>query len=740
MMNRICGCIFVEKHWINTPLLMIHQKKYKEGLMLFERKAALLVVFAMIAGHTFFPVSGLSAEEIKSKTHPDVSSAESFELESVIVTAEKREKNVQEIPGSVSVVSETQIADFNVETTKDVVSMTPNLYITDTGNGLMSTFASIRGITGGMTGIPSLGLYVDDVYYPGLDIGLLDVERVEILRGPQGTLYGRNSEAGIINVITKKPTDTWESSLSLDAGKFDSREVRAMVSGPVMRKQASFRAAFRYFETDNYFENRFDGSDEAGRAENIDARLSLGFTPTDRLNLTLGYDFQQYDSPELAIFAPLDQGGDLRKNINVDYQGKSSKDAHGGHLRAAYKMEEMQLVSITSARNEDYLMSNDADLTPVDMMTLTLAKDITTVSQELRLVSDKKDAPLQWLCGVFFLSEQDDRKYDTWMNFMNMGMGVPGETLTQKSGTHTWGGAVFGEMSYGFGNGINISLGLRYDYERKEFDYTQTPSGPGLPMVGYGADSGEGEESFDAWLPKAVVSYRGWEHLMPYASVSRGFRSGGFNDIDNLGSAYDAEFTWNYEVGVKTDWLDNRVRVNLAFFHIDWTDMQVEIPTAGGTAVYIDNAGEATSQGVELEVAARPLPGLEILAGGAYTDACYEDYTSGANVYDDKRIIDSPEYTLNLGATYRFDSGFFVNGKYAHFGQILFDPANTRSQKNYGLFDAKIGFETEHFDIYVYGKNLLDQDYVTRAFEVNDTLFGRAGAPRIFGIMLKGRI
>jgi iron complex outermembrane receptor protein len=707
--------------------------------MLFERKTAMLVIFTMISGYTFFFASGLSAEENKTNTHTDVSTEEEFKLEPMIVTVEKREKNVQEIPNSVSVVSETQIADFNLKTTKDIVSMTPNLYITDTGNGLMSTFASIRGITGGMTGIPSLGFYVDDVYYPGLDISLFNVERIEVLRGPQGTLYGRNSEAGIINVITKKASDTWESSLGLDFGEFESREVKGTISGPVVQKQVSLRAAFRYFETDNYFENQFDGSDDAGRIENTDARVSLGFTPTDRLDLTLGYDFQQYDSPEYANFAPLDQEGDLRKNINVDYPGESSKDANGGHLKAVYKMKEMQLVSITSARNEDSFMSNDVDCMSVDMMTMSLDKDVTTFSQELRLVSDKKDAAFQWLCGVFLLSEQDDRKYDTWMNFMNMGMGVPGETLTQESGTDTWGGAAFGEIGYQFENGMNISLGLRYDYEKKEFDYTQTLSGPVLAMMGYGEQSGEAKESFDAWLPKAVVSYRAWEHIMPYASVSRGFRSGGFNDVDNLGTVYDPEFTWNYEVGIKTDWFANRLRMNLALFHIDWTDMQVEIPTAGGTAVYIDNAGEASSQGVELEVAVRPVPGLEILAGGAYTDAQYEDYTSGANVYDDKRIMDSPEYTLHIGVTYRFDNGFFINGKYAHFGEIYFDPANTRSQKNYGLADAKIGYETEHFDIYVYGKNLFDQDYVTRASEVNNTWYGRAGAPRTFGVMLTTR-
>ncbi|UZJ40542.1 TonB-dependent receptor [Prosthecochloris sp. SCSIO W1101] len=675
-----------------------------------------------------------ASQENDDNGHPVV------EMKTIVVTAEKRESNVREIPGSVSVVSERQVDDYDVKSTMDIVNMTPNLYITETGNALMTTFAAMRGITGSMSQIPAVGFYVDDVYYSSLDIGLFDVERIEVLRGPQGTLYGRNAEAGIINIITKQPSDIWETSLRLDAGEYDTFEARGSLSGPIIDDKLAFRAAFRYYNTDGYFEDMVSGADDVGSAENIDARFSLKSTPSDDLDLTLAYDLQRYDSPKYAHFAPLD-GGDLRESITVDYPGETSKDADGASLRAEYRMGDVRLVSVTSGRSEDHFITNDIDFTPFDLMRLMVARDLTSWTQEFRVLSDTEDEPLQWLGGLFLLSEDDDRHYETWMNFMNMGMGMPGETLTQKSGTETFGIALFGEASYMFNDRLKATLGMRYDREEKEFDYEQIPGGPVFAtMFGYPSDAGSADDVFDAWLPKAALSYTLSDEVMSYVSVSRGFRSGGFNDKEQMGSAFKPEFTWNYELGTKTSWLDGRLQVNVALFYIDWSDMQVEIMTEGGTSFWLDNAAKATSKGAELELFALPVTGLELIAGAAYTDASYDDYRRGPEMFDGKKVIDSPEFTLNLGGTYRFGGGFMVNAIYNHFGEIYFDPANTRSQENYGLLSAKIGYETEDLDVYFYGRNLFDKEYATRAFEVNDTWYGRAGEPRTFGVTVSARL
>ncbi|KMY67333.1 hypothetical protein AAU61_10820 [Desulfocarbo indianensis] len=706
-------------------------------------------IFLLLTAITAYAIFGFAAEAVAAgkkvkhglnqagENSATKASKDEIKIDDIVVTAEKRDGKAQDIPASVTVVTEEQLEDFGLASTLELVDLVPNLYMTQTGNTMMTTFAAMRGVMGAMTQTPVVGFYVDDVYYSGLDISLFDVERVEVLRGPQGTLYGRNSEAGIINVITKQPTPNWETKLKLGVASFDTYQGQGSVSGPLLDDKLKFRAAARYYETRGYFENKFDGSDDGGRGENTDGRVTLQYAPRDDLELTLGYDLQRFDGNN-AQYAPLKQGN-LRENVNVDCVGKSEKNADGTYLRARYQMGGMKLISISSFRKEDYSALNDLDATPLDMMTLGIAKDVSAFSQEIRLLSDREDSAFRWIGGLFILSEEDQRQYDTWMNFKNMGMGMPGETLAQKSTTDTFGMAAFAEATYTFLERLSLTLGLRYDWEGKDFDYEQTTSGPVMQKMGYMQERGSVDDSFDAWLPKASLSYKLNESMTPYLSVSRGFLSGGFNAKQQMGSTYKPEFIWSYELGAKTRWLNGRVELNAALFYIDWSDMQVEIRIPGGTSAYIENAGKATSKGAELELIVRPVKGLLLMAGFAYTDATYDDYAQGANVYDGNRITDSPQYTVNLGMTYRFMEGLFINAGYNHFGKVYFDPANTQSQENYGLLNVKIGYETGHFDVYLYGRNLLDEEYATRAYQVNNVWYGRAGEPQIFGLMLTAR-
>lgn len=660
------------------------------------------------------------------------------ELESITVTAEKRETPVQEIPASISVVSDMQISDANLSSTLDLARVIPNLYITNTGNGAMTNFIALRGITGSMTGTPAVGFYVDDVYYPAIDMALFDVERVEVLKGPQGTLYGRNSEAGVIHVVTKRVADTPEATLGLDVSSFSSYAAQASVNAPLSKK-LGVRAAVKYAETDGYFENSASGSHEAGREENLDSRIALSLKATDALSFELTTDYQSYQSPQYANFAALSSTGNLRKNITVDEEGKLDKEAMGTALKADWNLGGVKLVSITSYRDDAYLAKNDMDFTPVDLMTLSLDKKLKTLSQEFRLLSNSDNDRVQWIGGLFLLNEDDDRRYEAGMNFGNMGMpGAGKEIIANLSTRDTTSVALFGESTFGLTDTVALTLGLRYDREEKDFSFKQIPGGPVSTNMKPAAE-GTRDDAFDAWLPKASLQFRPSEQCMPYITVSRGFRSGGFNDKENLGSSFAPEFTWNYEVGVKTKWLDNRLQANASLFYIDWSDMQVEVLIDGGSSVFTDNAGEARSKGAELELLARPVHGLTLTAGASWVDATYEDYSKGTEVFDGNHIIDSPQYTANVGGTYRFSNGFMANARYVRFGKIYFDPANTRSQEDYGVVDAKVGYESDRLDIYLYGRNLLDEDYLTRAFARSGNWYGRAAAPRTVGVNLTTR-
>ncbi len=660
-----------------------------------------------------------------------------LEMETITVTAEKREENIQDIPASISVVSDVQIDDLKMEEVKEISALIPNFYITDTGAD--QSFASIRGIGASMAGAPTVGIYVDDIYTTfGLDLALMDVERVEVLRGPQGTLYGRNSEAGVINVISKKPTEQWEGRIVADIGSFDSYKTSAVLGGPVAGK-LGLRGALQYFESDGWFENKFNGSDEGGRKEEYNGRLRFSLPVSEQLDFQLIYELYRRDNPNYANFAFLDQPGKLRENLNVDYMGEAKKDTDTLSLRGQYDFGRNQLVSITSFDKVTANASNDIDFMPVDIMNLAIAQEIETFSQEFRLMSADDSAPFTWLLGAFFLHEERDGSFGMWMNFMNMGMGMPGEALRSQSNLTTTGGAVFGEATYAFADRLHLTLGLRYDREEQDFDYHQPQPGPALSMMGYGPLSGSEKDIHDAWLPKLAIRYDITETVSPYLSVSRGFRSGGYNIVENLGSAFAPEFTWNYEAGIKTSLLDNRLQCNAAVFYIDWTDMQVEVLTAGGTAFYMNNAAEASTKGVELEIMARPMTGVNLFAGMGYTRAEYDAYSVGANIYDGNTIIDMPEMTFHLGGIYRHKAGFFASLLYRYVGDVTIDVANTHKQDAYGLLHGKIGYERDSFDLYLYARNLLDEEYTTRQLAMKGAWVGRAGEPLVIGANLTFR-
>ncbi|NCD11632.1 MAG: TonB-dependent receptor [Epsilonproteobacteria bacterium] len=654
--------------------------------------------------------------------------AEERRLDEIVLSADKMgSSTLLELPSSVSVVSSDQVNDFLIKDSIGLQSMTSNFLIVETGPGTASTFASMRGITSGMIGTPAVGFYVDDVYYSALDMNFLDIDHIEVLKGPQGTLYGRNSEAGIVNVVTKAPSFVSSAEVGMEYGSFNTLSSHAIINQP-LNDTTVLRAALRYAQSDGYFKDTLKG-DDVGEEKNIDARLKLYTNVNDALNVTIAYNYQKSDSPYYAQFAPW-TSNTIRKNVDVDYLGDTSKELHDLHVKSEYTYSDaLKIISITSAKKEQYIANNDLDFTTVDLTRLYTDKEVKSLSEELRFVT-KPSERLQWINGVFLLKERENHDYRIPMNFMNMGMGMPSETLVQKSKIDTLGTALFSEATYRFENALHATLGLRYDREKKEDDYTQR-GGTMLSVFGYTDKSGSSSETFDAWLPKFSLAYKKYEAFTPYLSVSKGFRSGGFNTTDTVGESYDPEFTWNYELGIKSK-LSDTLSLSTALFYIDWKDMQVELAQSNGVA-YIDNASSARSKGAEIELHMNPMEGLNLFSGFGYTKATYEEYTKGASDYSDNYVINVPRYTFNVGANYRFEGGYYVGGNYAYFGKVYMDNDNTRSQ-SYGVTNVKIGYEQENFDVYLYAKNLFDEGYVTRAFVVNSNWYARAGEPRSVGV------
>jgi len=501
-------------------------------------KSKLLLLITLV-GALLSPGGGLAGERAEKTT-----AGKEYVLEPQIVTADKQEKDVQDIPGSVSVLTDVQLDDYDIRETSDIFQRMPSLFMVKTGpKASVATFTAVRGITSYMGGNPPVGVYVDDVYYPGFDINLFDVERVEILRGPQGTLYGYNTEGGVINVITKQPGTEWQAKGSVGYGSHNTKDLFLNLGGPLIEDKLSFRAAAKFMDTDGYFTNRFDDSDSVDKQREVDFRGTLRWTPAKEWDVRLSADVQDYGG-NYAEFATLDQIEDDPHKVNVNYDGNNSKQAVGTALRASRDLGKTQVLSVTSLRHEEYRLDNDVDFTPNNISNLYIQQRDDMLSQEFRLSSNQEESPFKWLAGLYLFAQNKDRG-----SRMDM---IPMFVRFHQSGrTETRGGALFAQASYRVWDSVELTAGLRYDREKQDFEYKWSGGG----LVGFPDVSGSASKTFQALLPKFAATYFINDDVNVYASIARGSKSGGFNTNFNPGEPFESEYTWSYEAGLKSMWL-----------------------------------------------------------------------------------------------------------------------------------------------------------------------------------------
>lgn len=641
-------------------------------------------------------------------------------LEEMTVTANKTEEDPQNIPSTISVFSDVDVSDKSIKETKDIFMRIPNMHLTKMGpTGGFENIASIRGITSFMTGGSVFGMYIDEVYQPSFDINFIDVERIEVLRGPQGTLYGRNSEAGVINIISKEPENKWTAEAKTSYSSYNTKELFLAGNGALIQDKLFMRLAGKYKSSDGFFENTANGDDDVNKGTNLDGKAGFKFKPSVKLTADLNLHYQNYDS-NYSEFSTFDKVQDGDFEVSVDNEGDVERDFLSSSLKIAYDMQSVRFTSITSALNNEFSGGNDVDFTKASVMDLLTEKDSKIYSQELRLNSLSKTSPLKWTTGLYFYKETNDQKITFDMIPYNVSSKQIGDT--EKAGA-----AIFGQADYTIGKFL-VTAGLRYESEHQEFDYEWKDGA----MMGYEEQKGSTDDDFSAIMPKAAISYRLTPEMQTYASVSRGFKSGGFNLSSDPGKSYDSEYTWNYEIGFKSKLADNKVMLNAAIFYIDWQDLQVEQPSYPD--YIIDNAAEATSKGFELEARALPVSWLDIYGSYGYADAEFDEYKLNGVDYSGKNVPNAPNHTYSLGTTMRFLDHWFFNTEVNGTGKIYYNTENSKEQTSYEIVNLKVGYETERFDIYLWAANILDEAYSTRAFEMSGNWYARSGDPRTVGI------
>lgn len=663
---------------------------------------------------------------------------ENYELKTLTVTARKTEEDMQKIPQSITAFSEVMLEDADIRDTWDITRHVPNVFLR---KNTTENAVSIRGVRSFDASLYSpTALYVDDVLVPlhyAHLIDLADVERVEVLRGPQGSLYGGNSLAGVINVITRLPDNEKRFRFSTGIGSFTGvddnplhYQTSAAVSGAIVPDLFYIGVSGQWEKSDGYHTNIFDGDDRAGEIDRKNGRIRLRTTPTGNLDITLSADFLDNDD---GIGVYHFTGGPYRTDpYTVSYDTKmfQKEEGHSQNLRVEYTGKSMKLLSVTGLRYYENVNLQDYDATadPGNFLGATLQDtEDRFYSQEFRLSSLADSGPFRWLAGAYGFSEE------TIISQLNDPIMQDHETDID-----TTGYAVFGDLTYTLFERLHLTAGLRYDiWEAKA---TKKDDGLGVLL--------DHEMDTDELLPKFSVAYDLTDTAMGYVTVSKGYLAGGYNWTlanDEASFPYGPEYTWNYEAGVKTRWMDNRLQANLALFYIDMTDKQVYEVLAGASPTFsVDNAAGARSYGLELEVHAQPAQGWQITAGLGYIHAEYDDWTSTEwnsdytgltiNDYSGKKLPHVPEYTGSLGIQYRHHNGLFARTDAAFTGPMHIDHNNRFTEDAYTLVNLQIGYETERFDIVLFGKNVFNTQYHTYAVDWDGVKIVQDGEPALFGI------
>ncbi|WP_165186084.1 TonB-dependent receptor [Caulobacter soli] len=611
------------------------------------------------AAHAATPAPAVAAEA-------DANAAPA--VEQVVVTAERRATDLQKTAIAISAFSQQLLKDRKVDSIRDLSGQIPNFSISRVTISHTTQTYALRGV-GESDPIqePVLAVYVDDVYIPrqiGSMVEFNDLERVEVLRGPQGTLYGRNSSAGALRIITRDPGDAFRAKAEVGLGNYGAVDVRGLIEGPLVEGKLAGSLSYIHHSRDgvtfdptlNHDVNRID----------LDAyRGKLRWTPTDRLDVLLTLNALK-DRSDSRSYVPVKQpNGEHRTDRSYsEVEPKQDLDQISGALRVQYTLNDnLKLKSVTSYGGFNLNPVNyDNDGEAALIQKNLIHYNDQYVTQEVQLNGDY--GKLTFTSGLFYLHERFFVQRDGYSRRNALPtdpVATPGNYGFARAHniTNTEAYAVFGEATYALNDRLSVTGGLRWTNEEKEFTFDNKALNLQGQVTGQSI-AGQADKIFSAVTPKLSAQFQWTGDVLQYVTWSKGFKSGGFDNratrLDLATRPFAPENVDTYETGLKTELFDHRARVNLAAFYNDYKDLQVAYtdPAYPGNSVR-GNAGKAHTYGVELETDVRATERLSLQATAGYLFAVYDKYKNAGGLgvdADGHRLLNSPRWSLSGAITY----------------------------------------------------------------------------------------
>lgn len=680
----------------------------------------------------------LSTQILSAK---DIASAKdsikmSYTAEEIVIQAFKKNDNISVQPVSATLLSDQVIKDRNITNIKEVSSYVPNLFIPDYGSKMTSP-AYIRGI-GSRINSPSVGLYVDGVPYfdrSTFDFGLNDIDRIEVLRGPQGTIYGRNTMGGIINVYTKSPFKYKETNIGLSSASYEGYKAEASHYNNI-NGIFGYSVSGNVSKTGGYFRNQFTGK----RADPMDAaagrvRLSWRVLPRLYIHLTSAYEYSDQGGYPYGIYHPETNHVDA---VNYNEPSMYRRNVSTTGLNVAYNTDKIQLSSQSSFQYFDGRQKIDQDFTPEDLYFVDFQQLQRMFSQEFNLKS-RGNSRYSWQFGAFGFAQHFSTYND--VDFRS----TQTHTL-QDITTPTKGFALYHQSTINdiLTDGLSLVLGLRYDWEQtKMHTIENSVAAEKNPVETMNAKQ---RDNYSQLTPKASLQYRFTNDEIVYFSASKGYKSGGFNTTVKTEEdrVFKPEYSWNYEIGAKASCLDKLIYTEISLFYINWRNQQISQTQPSGRGYMLRNAGKSTSKGFEVTMHINPLENLSVQLNYGYTHAKFKKYIVNDQLsYTGNYLPMVPSNTFSTTVNYsiKIKNDVFnkvvLNGQYVGLGKLYWNEDNKATQPYYGTFNAQATFMTpNNISIDLWTKNIGNKEYVSYYFASMGKTFAQAGRPFTFGVNL----
>lgn len=744
-------------------------------------------------------ISLLSALNLYGQVSDKDTTIKNFQLEGVtIITTPKETYFLNQLPASTSIIGVAEVESGGKNSIKGLSSSVPNLFIPDYGSKITSAIY-IRGIGSRFSPSPSIGLYEDNVPFidkSAFDFEFLDVERVEILRGPQGTLYGRNALGGIVHIRTKSPFSDPGTEISLKAGTYS--QYRGSFT---TRNRINERLAFSlggFLNSDGgFFKNDFTGK-RIGNGYSAGGRLRVAYNIARRWKIEAAnqFEFNNHSAYPYGLY-----NKETGKRAAPSFNDTSSykRVLNTTSLVVTHNAPGWRMNLISAYQYLKDTMRLDQDFTPQSVYTMSQSQKFGNFTQEVVFKSEN-DKNYQFVSGISafiqnnytdapvlfgedgvkrFFQDNFDRLYTTGVMPFHMKVGNNTIPVTGEYDQRSWGAAAFHQVTLRkvFTEGLSLTLGLRYEYEKQRLDYKSAMNlslsfvRPGVPrpisMEIPAEVTGKENQSFGLFLPKFSVQYSKNNNLKLFYTSARGYKAGGYNiqmfsdivqseimggmpggaqtdgDISDKIS-YRPEYNWNHEIGFSGWIIPEKFNFNASLFYIDSRDQQVvQFAGATGFGRVAKNAGKSYSTGGEISSRYKISKELEAFLNWGYTYSKFTQYTDNQNDYSGKFVPFVPRNTLNAGILYsveinrgnfrQFNAAIRYNGA----GKIYWTEQNDVAQKFYSTVDIESSVKISIFEISVWMRNFTDSEYNTFYFETTGKGFAQAGVPFNVGAGLK---